>query len=192
MIPKFFPTQNDFRRWLEENHDKEIELVVGFYKVGSGKPSMTWSESVDQALCFGWIDGVRRSVDKDSYCIRFTPRREKSIWSAINIKKVEKLTELGLMHPAGVEAFKKKDDKRSKLYSFEQDKIVLAPKYEKQFKKNKKAWLFFQSQVPSYRKPVTHWIMSARKEETRIKRLDTLIRDSEAGVKIAPLRRPGG
>jgi uncharacterized protein YdeI (YjbR/CyaY-like superfamily) len=104
--PRFFPSQLDFRKWLEKNHNKETELIVGFYKVGTGKPSLTWSQSVDQALCFGWIDGIRKSIDNESYCIRFTPRKPSSNWSAINIKKVEELTKLGLMKPEGTKHFR--------------------------------------------------------------------------------------
>src|SRR3954471_9473840 len=114
--PTFFATQNEFRDWLKTNHDQKTELLVGFYKVGSGKPSMTWSESVDQAICFGWIDGVRRSIDKESYSIRFTPRKKGSIWSGINIAKVEELTKQGHMHQAGYDAFARREDKKSKIY----------------------------------------------------------------------------
>src|SRR6187549_476911 len=123
--PTFFATQSDFRKWLEKNHSKATELFVGFYKVDSGKPSMTWSESVDQAICFGWIDGVRKSIDKDSYFIRFTPRKPTSIWSAINIKKVEELTKQGLMQPAGLASFEKRTEGKSRIYSFEQEKVEL-------------------------------------------------------------------
>src|SRR6187549_365301 len=119
MTPTFFANQSDFRKWLQKNHTKETELLVGFYKVGSGKPSMTWSQSVDQALCFGWIDGVRKSIDKDSYQIRFTPRKQTSIWSAVNIKKIEELTKQGLMQPEGLASFEKKQEAKSKIYSHE-------------------------------------------------------------------------
>lgn len=130
MTPTFFPTQSDFRTWLEKNHKTETELIVGYYKVDSGKPSMTWSQSVDQALCFGWIDGVRRSIDKESYCIRFTPRRPTSIWSDINIKKVEELTEQGLMLPEGLKAFELRKEHKSRIYSFENDLVDLDPEYD--------------------------------------------------------------
>ena len=179
MKPKFFPTQTDFRRWLEENHERETELLVGFYKVGSGKPSMTWSESVDQALCFGWIDGVRRSIDGESYSIRFTPRKPKSVWSAVNIKKVEELTAKGLMRSAGLAAFERRDEDKSRIYAYEKQAAKLSDECEKQFKANKKAWEFFQNQAPSYRKMVIHWVMSAKQEETRQRRLEKLIAESE-------------
>src|SRR5215203_850570 len=134
MNPKFFPTQTDFRKWLEENHEQKIELLVGFYKVGSGKPSISWSQSVDEALCFGWIDGVRRSIDAESYAIRFTPRKPKSVWSAVNIKKVEELTAKGLMKPAGIAAFEKRDEKRSKIYAYENEQKQFSDEFEKRFK----------------------------------------------------------
>lgn len=185
--PQFFASQDDFRKWLEANHDKAIELVVGFYKVGSGKPSMTWSQSVDQAICFGWIDGIRKSIDSESYLIRFTPRNPKSIWSAVNIKKVEELTRQGLMRPAGLAAFNKRDEKKSGIYSYERDHPVLAEEFETLFKANAKAWEYFQSMPVSYRRPSTLWVMSAKQETTRLKRLNELIRDSEAGRKIKPL-----
>jgi uncharacterized protein YdeI (YjbR/CyaY-like superfamily) len=185
----FFKTPSDLRKWLEKNYNKKTEQWIGFYKKSSGKESIDWSQSVDQALCFGWIDGIRKSIDDQSYKIRFTPRKPKSIWSAINIKKVEELTKNGKMYPAGLEAFAKMDEKKSKLYSFERSSVILNPKYEKLFKKNKKAWMFFNSSTPSYKKTVIHWVMSAKQEETRVKRLKILINDSEAGEKIAPLRR---
>ena len=174
----FFSTQSEFRKWLEENHKTETELFAGFYKVASNKPSMTWSDSVDQALCFGWIDGVRKSIDKESYCIRFTPRRKNSNWSAINIKKVEKLTNAGLMTQEGKMAFSLREKSKSNTYSNEQP-ISLSVSYEKQFKKNKIAWDFFKKQAPSYQKGATHWIMSAKQEKTRQSRLEKTITESE-------------
>ena len=181
-IPIFFKKPSDFRKWLQKNHKKETELLVGFYKVGSGKPSMTWSQSVDEALCFGWIDGVRKSIDKDSYQIRFTQRKPTSIWSAINIKKIEELTSQGLMQPAGLASFEKRTDNKSKIYSYEKDEAELTPNFTKQFKANKKAWNYFQSLAPSYKKISVHWVMSAKQETTRIKRLNQLISDCEAGT----------
>lgn len=156
MTATFFATQAEFRKWLEKHHKKEKELIVGYYKVSSGKPSMTWSQSVDQALCFGWIDGIRKSIDKESYSIRFTPRRRTSIWSAINIKKVEELTKAGLMTPEGQKAFSLLTEKKSKIYSHEKEPEILETNYEKQFKKNKLAWDFFMKQTPSYKKVITH------------------------------------
>jgi len=175
----FFQTENDFREWLESNHKKETELMVGFYKVNSGKPSMTWSQSVNQALCFGWIDGIRRSIDEESYCIRFTPRRNDSNWSAVNIKKIEELTKAGLMKPAGVKAFSLRKEDKSEIYSYENDTTLLDSPYETQFRENKKAWEFFMKQAPSYRKAVMRWIMGAKQEETRQARLKKTINQCE-------------
>lgn len=152
---------------------------MGFYKVGSGKPSMTWPQSVDQAICFGWIDGIRKSIDAESYCIRFTPRKPTSIWSAVNIKKVEQLTKAGLMTAAGKKAFALRTANRSAIYSHEKETVTLAPAYEKQFKKNKPAWNFFNAQAPSYKKVMTHWIMNAKQEKTRLSRLEKTIAASE-------------
>ena len=185
--PTFFATQPDFRRWLEKNHDKATELYVGFYKTGSGKQNMTWSQSVDQAICYGWIDGVRKSIDKDSYFIRFTPRKPKSIWSGINIKKVEELSRQGLMKPQGLTAFNLLEGSRSKIYSHENEPVKLHQHFENQFKTNKKAWDFFQSMPPWYRNTAFNWVMGAKQEATREKRLGELISDSEAGRKIKPL-----
>ena len=188
MKPKFFRNQAMFRRWLEKNHNKKDELLIGYYKKSSGRPSITWEESVDEALCFGWIDGIRRSLDEISYTIRFTPRRNDSNWSTKNINRVEELIALKLMHNAGLAAYKSRKDEKSSTYSFEQRIVKLDKKYEAVLKKNKKAWKYFQSQVPSYRRPVVHWIMSAKQEQTRLKRLKTLIECSEAGEVIPPMR----
>jgi uncharacterized protein YdeI (YjbR/CyaY-like superfamily) len=180
--PTFFAKQSDFRKWLQKNHKKETELLVGFYKVGSGKPSMTWSQSVDEALCFGWIDGVRKSIDEESYQIRFSQRRPTSIWSAINIKKIEELKKQGLMQPAGLAIFEKRTESKSRVYSFEKELVELPGYFKKQFKANKKAWDYFQSLAPSYRKISTHWVMNAKQETTRLKRLNQLISESAAGT----------
>ena len=182
MTPIFFLTENLFRKWLEKNYDKETELHVGFYKVNSGKTSMTWSKSVDQALCFGWIDGVRLSIDKESYQIRFTPRRKTSIWSAVNIKKVEILTKQGLMHKSGLDIFKHRTESKSKIYAFENEEVKLSQDFEKIFKKNKVAWDYFKTLAPTYRKPSLNWVMSAKQESTKMKRLNKLITDSELGT----------
>ncbi|WP_345767442.1 MULTISPECIES: YdeI/OmpD-associated family protein [Chryseobacterium] len=184
MKPTFFPTPQEFRQWLDQNHQTEKELLVGFYKVGTGKPSITWPESVDQALCFGWIDGVRRSIDEESYSIRFTPRKPTSIWSAVNIRKMEELTTTGLMTEAGLKAFALRKEERSAIYSHEKESAVLDPTFEKQFKANKKAWEFFNSQAPSYRKVMLHWIMGAKQEKTRVSRLEKTIRESEMGKRV--------
>ena len=181
-VPKesvtFFETQQDFRNWLEAHHELATELLVGYYKVGSGKPSMSWSQSVDQALCFGWIDGVRRSIDKESYCIRFTPRRPTSNWSAINIRKIEELTKAGLMKPAGVKAFALRKENKSEVYSYENEALPLAPDLEKQYRENKEAWDLFMKQAPSYRKAIAKWIVSAKQEKTRQSRLERAIQES--------------
>jgi len=182
MKPKFFATQIEFRKWLEKNHKKEKELFIGYYKLNSGKTSMTWSESVDQALCFGWIDGLRRSIDSESYQNRFTPRKRKSNWSNINIKKVEMLTEQGLMHPAGIESFKNRTEDISGIYAFEKEELNFSTAFEKKFKENKTAWKYFQTLAQSYRKLSSNWVMSAKKEATRIKRLKELIADCSAGI----------
>ncbi len=190
MKPTFFATPTAFRLWLEEHHQTTQELWVGFYKTRSGKPGITWPEAVDEALCFGWIDGVRKGIDDASYTIRFTPRKPQSIWSAVNVKRAQELARQGLMHPAGLKAFEERDQKKSGLYSYEQRKSSrLDPAYEKQFKANKKAWDFFQSKPPSYQQPAIWWVMSAKQEETRLKRLTRLIEDSEHGRTIPPLTR---
>lgn len=187
MKPTFFKNQDDLRKWFKKNYSKKKELWVGFYKKDSGKANFTWSQSVDQALCFGWIDGIRKSIDEESYMIRFTPRNPKGNWSAVNIKKVKELTKLSLMHPAGIEAFQKREEKRSEVYSFEQNKVKLSKDYELQFKSNKTAWKFFQSLPPSTKKPSIWWVMSAKKEETQLRRLNILIKSSEKREKIPPL-----
>ena len=179
MTPVFFSSDTDFRKWLEENHRKEKEIIVGFYKVNSDKHNMTWSQSVDQALCFGWIDGIRKSVDDSSYCIRFTPRKPGSNWSNINIRKVEELTRLGLMKPAGLTAFEYRKEKRSGVYSFEGSTRELREQDVRKFKSNKKAWDFFSSQPPSYQRMIAHWINSAKQEATRQSRLEKTIAESK-------------
>ena len=179
MTPTFFATQDEFRKWLEKNHKKETELLVGFYKVDSGKPSMTWSQSVDHALCFGWIDGVRRSINEESYSIRFTPRKKTSTWSAINIKKVAELQRLGLMTPEGQKAFDLRTESKSRIYSHEKEPFNLDQNYKRQFKMNKLAWDFFNRQAPSYKKVMIHWIMNAKQEKTRLSRLEKTIKISE-------------
>ena len=184
MNPVFFKNQAEFRNWLEENHLKEPELVVGFYKVNSQKHNMTWSQSVDQALCFGWIDSVRKSIDEDSYCIRFTPRKSTSIWSEINIKKVEELSKLGLMQPAGLEIFNNRKVENSMKYSFENDAKELPDDFEKLFKENQKAWIFFLSQTPSYKKTIIHWILSPKQESTQLSRLQKVIVESESHKRL--------
>lgn len=192
MRPKFFPKPIDFRKWLEKNHNIKTELLVGFYKKDSGKPSITWPESVDQALCFGWIDGIRKSLDVDSYTIRFTPRKAKSHWSAVNLKRYAVLKKQGLVHQGGVEAFARMDKKNSKLASFEQKRIVLPKYFEKQIRANKKAWDFFQKLPPSAKKPSIWWVISAKKPETQLRRLQILINSSEVNERIPSLRKVKG
>ena len=191
MEPIFFASGDELRSWLDEHHQSETELLVGFHKKGTGKPALTWSESVDQALCFGWIDGVRRSLGPDAYTIRFTPRKPTSTWSNINVAKVERLTELGLMRPAGAAAFERRAPERTGVYSFERAPARLGPEYEAEFRRNGKAWSWFQRQPPGYQRTAAHWVASAKKEETRRSRLATLIADSGASRKVKPLRRPG-
>jgi uncharacterized protein YdeI (YjbR/CyaY-like superfamily) len=189
--PTFFATPSELRAWFERHHATSRELLVGFHKKGSGRPSISWPESVDQALCFGWIDGVRRSIDGASYSIRFTPRQKSSNWSTINVNRVKELTASGLMRPAGLEAFRRRSEERSGIYSYEQRasaKLGLA--HEGRFKANKKAWAFFQGQPPWYQRTATYWVVSAKKEETRERRLATLIADSAKGKTIGPLTRP--
>jgi uncharacterized protein YdeI (YjbR/CyaY-like superfamily) len=171
----FFVSSSDFRDWLEAHHADARELWVGFYKKNSGKPSITWPESVDQALCFGWIDGVRKSLDTQSYMIRFSPRKPTSIWSAVNMKRAEELITQGLMQPAGEAAYALRKENRSGIYSYEQREASLPGAYEKTLKAHKAAWDFFQAQPPSYRKIAFWWVVSAKKEETRLKRLQKLI-----------------
>jgi len=192
MTATFFATPAAFRRWLEAHHESNTELVVGFYKKGSGKPSITWPESVDEALCFGWIDGVRKSIDDVSYTIRFTPRKARSVWSAVNVKRAKELLELGRMNPAGLRAFEKHDASRAHRYSYEQRRTAeLDARGEREFRANARAWAFFETQAPSYRRTAIWWVLSAKREETRRKRLATLIEDSARGKSIKPLQRAG-
>jgi uncharacterized protein YdeI (YjbR/CyaY-like superfamily) len=183
----FFENADAFRAWLEQNHHKAPELWVGLRKKGSGLPSVTYKEAVDAALCYGWIDGIVKSIDETSYRQRFTPRRNRSTWSAINIARVAELSRLGLMRPAGLAAFEARDPENTNRYSFEQGEIRLDEAQERAFRANAKAWAFFQSRSPTYRKQALWWVVSAKKEETRQKRLAALITDSEAGRLIPPL-----
>jgi uncharacterized protein YdeI (YjbR/CyaY-like superfamily) len=187
--PTFFASPADFRAWLEEHHDQNQELWVGYYKKATGKPSITWPESVDEALCFGWIDGLRKRVDEESYMIRFTPRRETSKWSSVNIERVEELIAQERMHPAGLEAFENRTAEKSGTYAYEQREAAkLDAAQEQQFRANPQAWAFFQAQAPWHRKTAIWWIVSAKKEAPRQKRLATLIEDSAQGRIIGPLR----
>ncbi len=182
MKPRFFATPAAFRAWLEKHYSTSSELIVGFRKKGTGKPSITWPQSVDQALCFGWIDGIRRRLDDESYTIRFTPRRSGSIWSAINVARLKELTEAGAMHPAGLEAFLRRSDKKSAIYSYEQTlRATLDEDHDRRFKRNRKAWSFFSTRAPWYRQKAIYWIASAKAEETRLRRLEKLIEESANG-----------
>ncbi|WP_248926864.1 YdeI/OmpD-associated family protein [Paenibacillus hamazuiensis] len=190
MQPVFFRTPSDFRRWLEEHHGREAELLVGFYKKDTGIPSITWPEAVDEALCFGWIDGVRKRIDDTRYMIRFTPRKPRSIWSSVNISRAEELIRQGLMRPAGLKAFEERLPEKTAVYSFEQkDEIKLADAELERFQAQPAAWEFFQSRPASYRKAAVWWVISAKKAETRDKRLSTLIDDSAHSRTIAHLTR---
>ena len=187
----FFATPAKWRDWIEKHHHERQELLVGFYKKDSGKPSITWPESVDAALCFGWIDGVRRRIDDLSYTIRFTPRKPRSIWSAVNIKRVHELASAGLMHPAGIKAFEAREPARSAVYSFEQKGVEFEAVQKRRFRANRAAWKFFASQAPWYRRAATWWVVNAKRPETRGKRLAALIEDSARGRTIPHLtRRP--
>jgi uncharacterized protein YdeI (YjbR/CyaY-like superfamily) len=184
MKPIFFKSTTEFRKWLKKNHAKETELWVGFWKLHTGKPSMTWSEAVDVALCFGWIDGIRKSIDADSYTNRFTPRRPGSNWSAINIAKVEALKKQGLMEVAGLAAYGLRKDEKSKVYSYENEQGKLRADMQKLFKANKAAWKFFTAHAPSYQRLMVHHVMSAKKEETRLNRLKKLVAASAEGKRV--------
>jgi len=182
----FFKNQEEFSDWLEE-HTEVSELWVGYFRKNTGITSLTWSESVDVALCFGWIDGIRKTIDEQSYKIRFTPRKMTSVWSAVNVRKVKALVELGKMKPAGMHLFNNRSDAQG--YSSEQRNVQLAREYEEKIKLNQPAWLFFTNLAPSYKRDSIWWIMSAKKEETRLKRLGILIASSEAALKIPTLRK---
>jgi uncharacterized protein YdeI (YjbR/CyaY-like superfamily) len=189
MEPTFFATPADFRAWLERHHESHSELIVGFHKRGSGRPSITWPEAVDQALCFGWIDGVRRRIDDTSYSIRFAPRKARSTWSAVNIKRMKELVEEGLVAPAGLAAFERRADDRTAIYSYEQRKAAkLEPDQERRLRADEGASAFFDAQPPSYRRAAIHWVTSAKKPETRERRLAQLIECSAAGEPVPPLR----
>ncbi len=180
----FFRTPAHFRKWLEQNHATTAELWVGFYRKDSGRPSITWPESVDEALCFGWIDGLRKRIDVESYKIRFTPRRAMSYWSMINTRRANELLRAGRMHPAGLKAFKRRAATRSK-YSYEnRENMELAPRAAKQLRASPLAWKFFQAQTPAYRQMMTWWVMSAKKEETRARRMQKLVEASLGGKRL--------
>jgi uncharacterized protein YdeI (YjbR/CyaY-like superfamily) len=195
---RFFATPAAWRRWLAAHHKTHDELWVGFFKKSSGRPSLTWPESVDEALCYGWIDGLRKSIDAERYMIRFTPRRAGSIWSAINVRRAKELTTLRRMRAAGARAFRARRAARTAIYSFEQRKNPTLPvAYRRLFKSDPDAWRFFKEQPPGYQRVATWWIISAKQEDTRRRRLSLLIADSARGRRIAllspgtPPTRPG-
>ena len=190
MKPKFFNKPAELREWLELNHDSASELLIGFHKKSSGKKSITYPEALDEALCFGWIDGVRKKLNETSYVQRFTPRKPRSIWSNINVDHVERLKKEGRMHASGLTAYERRDPKRTGIYSFENEPVKLSPAYEKKFRANKKAWEFFQKQPGYYKRLLIFRIMSAKKEETQVRRLDQTIDVSEKGVRMGMLAKP--
>lgn len=190
MKPRFFKTATDLRAWFERHHDTAPELWVGYYKTRSGKRGITWPESVDEALCFGWIDGIRKGIDEDRYTNRFTPRKPTSNWSARNVKRVQELIRLRRMRPPGLAAFEARKQERTGIYSYEQRPQELPPEYERKVKANPRAWTFWRSTPPSYRKAATWWVISAKREDTRVRRLGTLIETSAKGERIPPLVGP--
>jgi uncharacterized protein YdeI (YjbR/CyaY-like superfamily) len=189
MNPVFFASPGRWRQWLSRHHARETEVWVGFHKAATGKPSISWPEAVDEALCFGWIDGVRRSIDATCYVIRFTPRRPGSKWSAVNVRRVAVLDSEGRMQPAGRRAFQAWNG-RSSGYSYEErERARFTPVQEKAFRADRQAWAYFQAQAPWYRRTATFWVVSAKKEATRERRLAALIAASAAGEPIGPLNR---
>lgn len=186
MTPTFFKRPADFRAWLERNHESASELLVGYYKRATGKPSITWPESVDEALCFGWIDGIRRSIDDECYSIRFTPRRPGSIWSQVNTRRMAELIKQKRVRPPGLKAFESRDAEKTRLYSFERETAVLPPDLEKTLRANKKAWQFLEAQPPGYKKIAMFFVVSAKRDETRKRRLDYLIKVSAKGMRLGP------
>lgn len=187
--PIFFARPSQFRAWLKKNHAKQPQQWIGFDRKSSGLPSITWPEAVDEALCFGWIDGLRKTVDADSYKIRFTPRRPTSTWSAINTSRMKELAKQGRVHPAGAKAFAKRVPAKSGIYSYEnRSSAILDVAAKRKFRSNGAAWVWFQKQAPAYRQTAIWWVVSAKRVETREKRLAILIADSAAKRRIAPLR----
>jgi len=189
MEPTFFPTPDHFRDWLAEHHARRDELWVGFYKKATGRPSLTWPESVDEALCFGWIDGIRKSIDAEAYKIRFTPRRNGSHWSRVNLERVTVLIAEGRIAPAGLAAYEARDPERAGRYSYEREKAAFTKAQLAELKADPAAWKFWKSQPPGYRKQVTAWVVTAKREDTRTRRLATLIEDCANGQRIRQLRR---
>ena len=187
MEARFFRSASQFHQWLSKNHDSAKEIVVGFHKLGSGKKSITYPEALDEALCFGWIDGIRRSLNETSYTTRFTPRRPKSIWSLVNVRHVERLKKEKRMQPSGLAAFEKREASRTGIYAFENQPRELSSEFQKIFRKNKEAWDFYQSQPPYSRRVSSYWVMGAKKEETRIRRLNHVIERCAKGERVGIL-----
>ena len=188
--PTFFPSPADLRAWYEANHEAAAELLLGFHKVGSGRPSVTYQEALDAALCFGWIDGIRRNIDAHSYSIRFTPRKRKGNWSLVNIKRVRELIEQGLIHPAGLRAFERRDEAQAAAYSYERETAQFDAASERRFRAQKRAWAFFQAQPPGYQRTATWYVVSPKRQETRAKRLEILIDYSARGERLPMLTSP--
>lgn len=185
--PTFFVSAEDFREWLTRNSETVSELIIGFRKIATGQPSITWPGSIDEALCVGWIDGVRKRIDEQAYQIRFTPRKASSIWSAVNIARAEALIAEGRMKPAGLDAYKQRTERKSTVYSYEQDGLLsLAPAEIKLFKRNKAAWAFVENAAPSYRKTMVYWVVSAKQSATRARRLEKFVQSCAAGVRLLP------
>jgi uncharacterized protein YdeI (YjbR/CyaY-like superfamily) len=188
--PRFFATPDELRAWFDAHHGSEPELWLGYHKKHTGRPSVTWAQAVEEALCVGWIDGRVHRIDDESHMQRFTPRRPGSVWSKVNIAKVAQLTEAGRMRPAGVAAFAARREDRSGIYSFERDEAAaFDAAAEARFRAHPEAWAFFEAQPPGYRRTATHWVVSAKRPETRDRRLGTLIADSAAGRRLAQLTR---
>ena len=188
MKPRFFRTQQAFRTWLEKNHEARMELIVGYWKKDTNKPSVTWAETRDEALCFGWIDGVRRRIDDERFCVRFTPRNPKSVWSDVNIARVKAMIEEGRMTPAGMAAFERRDERKTALYSYERKNAELSGDLLRLFVRNRCAYDFFRAQPPGYQRKSAHWVMSAKRESTRLRRFNGLMAACEAGERVAQLQ----
>lgn len=189
MDPRFFPTPDELRAWLDDHHDSAEELWVGLYKKATGRPSITWPELVDELICYGWIDGLRKSLDDESYMIRVTPRRPDSVWSKRNLERMEALREQDRVEPPGVAVFRDRNEEKSGTYSYEREHATLGDEFEALFRADESAWAWWLEQAPGYRKLATWWVVGAKRETTRRRRLRTLIEDSAAGRKIKPLRR---
>jgi uncharacterized protein YdeI (YjbR/CyaY-like superfamily) len=185
---RFFATPEELRDWFDANHETADELWLGYFRKSTGRPSVDWSQAVDEALCVGWIDGIRRSLDESSFVQRFTPRRKGSTWSAVNVAKVAVLTEQGRMRPAGKAAYEARSEANTAIYSYERATAAFTADEESRFRAEPAAWADWEARPPSYRRAVTHWVTSAKGAETRARRLDTLIADSAAGRKVGPMR----